>query len=475
MKKINVEVEGSELLIQSKEGHYAVIPAKHRQEVMDMVKDGCDDCVNNYIQTLPKDSDYAQDGSLLPDDPPTIKDMERARYMSVAPIGKVKTMDDIAIESMEKSKNHPFTTYVAPKLSSVQKQTTVQPALKTNPEQEAKDRASKEEDNRTPQQKKMDEEYQERINNPTTRDFIGDVLQYPLRAIANPFGVIGDFVDIGTSIRQEQIEYNKYMLDPYRTEKEKSDMRFNTATRLTRDALLNTLPVEAAAGNMIKSGKNLIKPGIDKSATTLIKKGVESTGELLNKSEIDWGKWNKEIPKNKALMKEYEAIEKTSKADGTWMKNPDGSVFQGTPEQFVQQQSSWFKKAFRNSKVKDEIVYHGTHPLNKFEEFDPLKISSNSNDQAFYFARDRDYAKRRGGRVIEAYLDIQNPTHGGYLEKGSDGFVGNFMGVRNPTQIKSAVGNVGFFDMTNPNIYKGLIPPAIGIGAVIQSQNNKKK
>ena len=64
MKKQNIEVEGGELLIQSKEGHYAVIPAKHRQEVMDMVKDGCDDCVNNYIQTLPKDSDYAEDGSL---------------------------------------------------------------------------------------------------------------------------------------------------------------------------------------------------------------------------------------------------------------------------------------------------------------------------------------------------------------------------------------------------------------------------
>lgn len=67
MKKQNIEVEGGELLIQSKEGHYAVIPAKHRQEVMDMIKDGCDDCINNYIQALPKDSDYAEDGSLLPD------------------------------------------------------------------------------------------------------------------------------------------------------------------------------------------------------------------------------------------------------------------------------------------------------------------------------------------------------------------------------------------------------------------------
>ena len=67
MKKQNIEVEGGELLIQSKEGHYAIIPAKHRQEVMDMVKDGCDDCINEYIKTLPKDSDYAEDGSLLPD------------------------------------------------------------------------------------------------------------------------------------------------------------------------------------------------------------------------------------------------------------------------------------------------------------------------------------------------------------------------------------------------------------------------
>lgn len=68
MKKQNIEVEGGEILLQSKEGHYAIIPAKHRQEVMDMVKDGCDDCINNYIQTLPKDSDYAEDGSLIPED-----------------------------------------------------------------------------------------------------------------------------------------------------------------------------------------------------------------------------------------------------------------------------------------------------------------------------------------------------------------------------------------------------------------------
>ena len=49
-EKTNIEVEGGEILLESKEGHYAVIPAKHRQEAMDMVKDGCDDCINNIYK-----------------------------------------------------------------------------------------------------------------------------------------------------------------------------------------------------------------------------------------------------------------------------------------------------------------------------------------------------------------------------------------------------------------------------------------
>ena len=73
-------------------------------------------------------------------------------------------------------------------------------------------------------------------------------------------------------------------------------------------------------------------------------------------SEINWSNWNKEIPKNTQLMKEYNAIEQTAKANGTWMKNPNGSAFRGTPEQFVQQNSDNFKKAFPQSA---EITYRG--------------------------------------------------------------------------------------------------------------------
>jgi hypothetical protein len=63
MKSKNIEVEGNEFLLESNEGHYAVIPAKDRNAVMAMI--GCDDCINSYIKNLPKESDYAEDGTLV--------------------------------------------------------------------------------------------------------------------------------------------------------------------------------------------------------------------------------------------------------------------------------------------------------------------------------------------------------------------------------------------------------------------------
>lgn len=63
MKKI--EVEGGEFMIQSKEGHYAIIPAKDRNKVMKLLKDGCDDCINSYIKDLPRDTDYAEKGTVV--------------------------------------------------------------------------------------------------------------------------------------------------------------------------------------------------------------------------------------------------------------------------------------------------------------------------------------------------------------------------------------------------------------------------
>src|SRR4051794_9119966 len=81
-----------------------------------------------------------------------------------------------------------------------------------------------------------------------------------------------------------------------------------------------------------------------------------------------------------------------------------------------------FKRWFAHSKVVDDrgaplLVYHGTKDKS-FTEFDPAKIKSGVG---FWFTSDRAQAlghtqsiDRRGrtihGRVIEAYLSIQNPA-----------------------------------------------------------------
>ena len=252
------------------------------------------------------------------------------------------------------------------------------------------------------------------------------------------------------------------------------------------------------------------------------------------KSEIDWGKWNKEIPQNKALMQEYGAIEKAAKANGSWMKNPDGSKFQGTPEQFVQQNSDNFKKAFGNSKLvnpdgSSTIQYHGS--AKKFDTFDESKFQlgdSGYSGRGIYTTPDKNKASsyslssksiHKDGNyeptVYELYGQGNNPISAEDLinqKKEYDLF--NFhrqkdwrgdvpleeqmldydVAIRNQTrgiervspwnqadelvfptnkQLKSAIGNNGIFDMTNPNIYKSVLPIGLGLGAASQIEQNK--
>jgi len=78
-------------------------------------------------------------------------------------------------------------------------------------------------------------------------------------------------------------------------------------------------------------------------------------------SEIFWGAWNKDIPKYPELIQEYNAIEEATKKAGTWMKNADGTPFQGPPELFIQTQSRNFKKAFPEGY---NTVYRGTRGRN---------------------------------------------------------------------------------------------------------------
>ena len=263
------------------------------------------------------------------------------------------------------------------------------------------------------------------------------------------------------------------------------------------------------------------------------------------KSEIDWGKWNKEIPENKELMQEYKTIEQSSKADGSWMKNPDGSTFSGTPEQFVQQNSSNFKKAFpdgatntfrgsvfhdpefsRNTDIGFKSIFTADENLaqaysggsynenfkkyfnpniptseelvlknHRFKDLESAKLNpkykgiidelASSKDAGVYSLYSKNTTKKidlgdvgganwrylpSRGKQYEylnttddyaKYID-DNDLDQVIIKNVDDGVTGDVLIASHKpgNYLKSAIGNNGMFDMTNPNIYKGLIPVA---------------
>lgn len=66
-QNINIEAEGSELILRNKVGDYVIIPKKHRTDVLSMIDENQHECIDRLVETLPVMEDYADDGSLLPD------------------------------------------------------------------------------------------------------------------------------------------------------------------------------------------------------------------------------------------------------------------------------------------------------------------------------------------------------------------------------------------------------------------------
>ena len=204
------------------------------------------------------------------------------------------------------------------------------------------------------------------------------------------------------------------------------------------------------------------------------------------KSEINWGKWNKEIPKNKSLMKEYEAIEATAKADGTWMKNPNGTKFKGTPEQFVQQNSKNFKKAFPKVIREDgEVVPLIHHSPKKFDFFDESKNLSGTGSNKYgkgIYTIPKPFFDKKIAKTFEELMDDTNVKNT-FIDYGDNRYdlYANDVNLNKVTrknrvpvtkdtkyediwttvipydnQVKSAIGNNGMFDMSNRNMKAGM-------------------
>jgi hypothetical protein len=146
-----------------------------------------------------------------------------------------------------------------------------------------------------------------------------------------------------------------------------------------------------------------------------------------------------------------------------------------------------FKNWFGDSKVVDEkgnplIVYHGTGA--DFDEFKKKFAKQGRIGRGFYFATDptqaSNYAfnsRQKGGSptVVPVYLKASNILNTPSYDKSKpiDGIkYGGMYLVYDPTQIKSATGNIGTFDPKDPRITRGAIGAPVA-PAAMQDEENK--
>ena len=197
-----------------------------------------------------------------------------------------------------------------------------------------------------------------------------------------------------------------------------------------------------------------------------------------------------------SISAEEKDIVDAAKANGTYMKAPNGEPTNLNEKQWAQVRTKAFKEWFGDwendpenaSKIVDEngepmVATHGTSK--EFYEFDPNTQGKHDagwlGSGFYFFTKNREYSQgyARGGRVMDVFLNIRDPYYASadefyelaqydnravseefsrnLIEEGYDGvyYDGDLNGETvafSPTQIKSATDNVGTFDAENADI-----------------------
>jgi hypothetical protein len=161
-------------------------------------------------------------------------------------------------------------------------------------------------------------------------------------------------------------------------------------------------PEISAASNLVKTA-----PLIN-AAVPLVNTTVKFAPEI---TTADWANWNKATPNYSKLMQEYADIEESTKGMGTWMKNPDGTPYLGSPLQFIQEQSENFKNAFPEGYYK---VYRGVQPENSFQDFSYSNKKELMGDRAIFTANRmlaNKYARFFKDEQLKSFLDPSDPDN----------------------------------------------------------------
>ncbi len=222
-------------------------------------------------------------------------------------------------------------------------------------------------------------------------------------------------------------------------------------------AEVNNHPLWQAPGMIGGMGlEDIALKGLGKGAQMVAKSpiGKQLAGKATKfVSEINWGNWNKEIPQNKSLMKEYSAIEKQSKSKDTWMTNSNGSPFKGTPEQFVQTQSKNFKKAYPNGY---DVTYRGDLLHNP----ELRSKSHNFYDQPIFTANE-ELASSYSNKRMNQYYNANTPT----LEE-------NFITFRNENLKDKNITYKEYLNKNPSNAFKSSLSPTGGTHELVIPKSN---
>jgi hypothetical protein len=71
MGKFTVEAENNELVLKNSSGDHVIIPAKNRSWVQKKLQEGCHDCIDRLVESLPVAKEYAAKGTVIPAKAPT--------------------------------------------------------------------------------------------------------------------------------------------------------------------------------------------------------------------------------------------------------------------------------------------------------------------------------------------------------------------------------------------------------------------
>lgn len=236
------------------------------------------------------------------------------------------------------------------------------------------------------------------------------------------------------------------------------------------------------------------------------------------KSELDWSPegWLSQRPNGiydqadvDALAKhvpEYLEIEQRAKADGTWLKMPDGSTWTEDPRSWVQMQSQAFKQYGGGP-----VLYHGS-PTNKIAVFrTPSDLNATkgrfkaTGEEGIYFSPSitgasrytANFGKKDPTDIPTIYpvttnaklINVDDPLYPdvnfmtistqdrkliekmGYqgIEYTANQPKNSETVIFDPARIKSLLGNNGNFSLNYLNMFK-ILPFVIGTGAYLYNQ-----